>query len=145
MQRFTSKVDWRLAIVIVAVPIGALVTIIAGLVSGDTGAAVGGAVTLVLIVALYVGVVWPVVYEVDAQDLVVRFGLVRSRVPLAKITKVAPSRNPLASPALSLNRIRLDRREGGFVLVSPADRAGFAEAIKRGAPDTEIDERLRSE
>lgn len=100
--------------------------------------------TLALIVALYVGVVWPVVYEVDATDLVVRFGLVRSRIPLAQITKAAPSRNPLASPALSLHRIRLDRRGGGFVLVSPADRAGFAEAIARGAPDVEIDERLRS-
>lgn len=140
-ERFASKVDWWLAIVIAGVPLTSLVVVVAGLAGGDTGAAAGGAVTIALIVALYVGVVWPVSYEVDAQALVVRFGLVRSRVPLAEITKVAPSRNPLASPALSLDRIRLDRRGGSFVLVSPANRTGFADAIKRGA---EIDERLRS-
>lgn len=143
--RFASKVDWWLAIVLAVVPIGSLVTVVAGLAGGDSGAAFGGAVTLVLIGALYVGVVWPVAYEVDARDLIVRFGLVRSRVPLSQITRVTPSRNPLASPALSLSRIRVDRRGGGFVLVSPADRTGFAQAIKRGAPDVEVDERLRSE
>ena len=144
MQRFSSKVDWWLAAIVIAVPLISAGTIVAGLAAGDTGAAISASVTLALVLALYVGVVCPVAYEVGERDLVVRFGLVRSRIPLAHITKVAPSRNPLASPALSLQRIRLDRRGGGFVLVSPADRAGFAAAIQRGAPDAEIDERLRS-
>jgi len=141
-MRFSSKVDWWLAVIVAAVPLVSAGTVVAGLVSGDSGAALSATVSLVLLLALYIGLVWPVAYEVGERELVVRFGLVRSRIPLDQITRVTPSRNPLASPALSLDRIRLDRRGAGFALVSPADREGFVRAIRERAPGAEIDERL---
>ncbi len=143
-MRFSSKVDWWLAVIMASVPLISAGTVVIGLVAGDNGAAVSAGVTLTLVVALYVGVAWPVAYEVGERELIVQFGLVRSRIPLDRITRVSPSRNPLASPALSLDRIRVDRRSGGFVLVSPADRAGFAAAILARVPGVEVDERLRS-
>src|SRR5690606_11388766 len=142
MQRFNSKVDWWLAAIVISVPLISVGTTISGLASGDMAAAAIGAGTVVGVVALYIVVVWPVAYEVDARELVVRFGLMRNRVPLDQIARIAPSRNPLASPALSLDRLRLDRRGGGIVLVSPADRAGFVRAITSRAPGVEVDERL---
>jgi membrane protein YdbS with pleckstrin-like domain len=144
MQRFSSKVDWWLAVIVISVPLISVGTVVAGLMTGDTGAAVSAIITLALVLVVYVGVVWPIAYEVHDRELVVRFGFIRSRVPIDQITRVTPSRNPLASPALSLDRIRVDRRGGGFVLVSPADREGFARAILQRAPSVEIDERLRS-
>ena len=141
-QRFASKVDWWLAAIVISVPIISLGTAIAGTASGDTGAAITGWITLAAILALYVGVVWPVQYEVGNDELVIRYGFVRTRIPLDQITRVEPSKNPLASPALSLDRIRLDRRGGGFALVSPADRTGFARAILEGAPHAEVDPKL---
>lgn len=144
MLRFSSKVDWWLAVIVISVPLISVGTAVVGLVTGDTGAVVGAVLTLALVGALYLGGVWPNAYEVDERELVVRFGLVRSRIPLDQITRITPSRNPLASSALSLDRIRLDRRRGSFVLVSPADRAGFVDAIRRGAPGAEVDGRLRS-
>lgn len=141
-QRFSSKVDWWLAIIVISVPVISLGAAIAGTMGGDTGAAVTGWITVAAILALYVAVIWPVEYEVDETHLVIRYGFVRTRIPLDQITRIQPSRNPLASPALSLDRIRLDRRGGGFALVSPADRAGFAHAILDRAPQAEVDSRL---
>ncbi len=143
-QLFPSKVDWWLAIIVASVPLISAGTAIAGTLSGDTGAALIGWITVLVIAVLYVGVVWPVRYEVGNGELLIRYGFVRTRIPLEQITRVQPSRNPLASPALSLDRIRIDRRGGGFALVSPADRAGFARAILDGAPQAEVDPRLRS-
>jgi len=142
-QRFVSKVDWWLAAIVISVPIISLGTAIAGTASGDTGAAVTGWITVLAILGLYVGVVWPVEYEVGNGELLIRYGFVRNCIPLDQIARVQPSRNPLASPALSLDRLHLDRRGGGFVLVSPADRGGFVRAIIEGAPHAEIDPRLR--
>lgn len=142
-QRFASKVDWWLAAIVISVPIISLGAAIASTVSGDTGATITGWLTVAAILALYVGVVWPVEYEVGGGELLIRYGFVRTRVPLEQITTVKPSRNPLASPALSLDRLRLDQRGGGFVLVSPADRGRFVVAILEGAPHAEVDPRLR--
>lgn len=99
---------------------------------------------MLAILALYIGIVWPVEYEVGDGELLIRYGFIRNRIPLEQITRIQPSRNPLASPALSLDRLRLDRRGGGYVLISPADRGGFVRAIVEGAPHAEIDSRLRS-
>jgi len=63
----------------------------------------------------------------DDKQLIVRFGVVRTRIPLAELTKVEPTRNPLASPALSLDRLSIVSGPGltGTVMISPADREGF--------------------
>jgi hypothetical protein len=55
-------------------------------------------------------------------------------VPIAEIESVKPSRNPLSSPACSLDRlhVRYHSSKRG-VLVSPADKPGFLhELVSRG-------------
>lgn len=69
--------------------------------------------------------------------LVIRFGPARVRVPYDRIRAVEPSSNPLSSPALSLRRVRIDydkpNGKGTFVLVSPQDRDGFMQELRRRA------------
>ena len=50
----------------------------------------------------------------------------------SSIAGVRPTRSALSSPALSLDRLRIDHGAGGrrTVLVSPADRAGFVQALQ---------------
>ncbi len=63
--------------------------------------------------------------------LVIRFGVIRSRVKLGEIREVYPARNPIASPALSLNRFAICTGDGPLkmTLISPADRDGFLAAL----------------
>ena len=99
-------------------------------------------VTPAIVLVVYGAVLWPIRYEVDAENLVIRFGRFRKRIPLRDIIRFSPSRNPLSSPALSHNRRRITYGERKWVLISPADRTGFAAAIRERAPDAIIDECL---
>lgn len=73
--------------------------------------------------------------RVHAGELHVRSGPFRWRVPVAQIRAVEPTRSPLSSPALSLNRLRIRYGDSKAVMVSPADREGFFEALRaHGAP-----------
>ena len=60
----------------------------------------------------------------------IRSGPFRFRVPLGEVISVEPSRNPLSSPACSLDRllIRYGRRQ---IMVSPKDRLAFLDALAR--------------
>lgn len=93
----------------------------------------------VLVLALLLGVAWPVLYAVERDALVVHAGrLLRWRVPLAAVRSVRPSRNPLSAPAWSLDRLRIDYTtasgRGRFLLVSPADRAAFLRDLAAAEP-----------
>lgn len=64
-------------------------------------------------------------YEIEDRDLNVRSGPFRWRVPLDSIESVRPSRNPLSSPALSLDRLEVRYGGGKRLLISPRDRDRF--------------------
>jgi hypothetical protein len=77
-------------------------------------------------------------YTVTAKELHVRSGPFRYRVPLADIVSITPSNNPLSSPAVSLDRLRIAYRDASgrerTLLVSPEDKAGFLAAIATRCP-----------
>ena len=122
---YRSAVDAWLAAVLAA---GGLIALIAGIsvfAAGDA-AARGMAVLIVLMgVGLPLWILTTTAYTLDEGVLLVRSGPVTRRVPIADITGITPTRNPLSSPALSLDRLRIEVRGARPVLISPADRAGF--------------------
>lgn len=120
---FRSKVDGWLALLLVAGPV---VSLAGGLAAAPHQQGTAFLGTLVL-AAVYVGLVFPMRYGLTETHLVVRHGLVRQRVAFADITSVTPTRSPLSSPALSLDRLRITFGTGHFkcVLISPADKKQF--------------------
>lgn len=124
---FPSAVDRWLAVVLAIAPLMVAVATIAEAVAGSTTDLWIGAAACAFIGAIYGLLIFPMRYGISADRLIVRHGVVRQRVRLADITEVQPSRNPLSSPALSLNRLHVRFGSGFFrsVLISPADRAGF--------------------
>jgi hypothetical protein len=55
------------------------------------------------------------------------------------IRTVTPTRNPLSSPALSLDRLRIDYGRGRRIMVSPRDPGAFLRELRRrGAPIDEV-------
>lgn len=69
-------------------------------------------------------------YEVDEERLLIRSGPFRWNILLSEIAKVEPSRSVLSSPALSLDRIRIEYGVNKFVLVSPMEKEEFIKATK---------------
>jgi hypothetical protein len=120
---FRSKVDWWLGLVLLVAPAISLVGWVAAADSERWAASMG----LLVLAAVYLGLLFPMKYGLTDTHLVVRHGLVRQKIELAKITSVEPTRSPLSSPALSLDRLRITFGAGFFkkVMISPAAKQEF--------------------
>lgn len=85
----------------------------------------------------------PISYKVGSKNLSVRAGVMRWEIPLQKITSVRRTRNPLSSPAWSLNRVRIDYDNDGysaFILISPIPLEAFFEALRPHVPEDALSE-----
>ncbi len=141
MLSFRSKIDlWLVAVLGLATVVAISVAVAATVSAGVAGLAAW--FTPVVMLVVFRALVWPIRYDIEAEHLAVHFGFARKRIALSEITRLTPSRNPLSSPALSLDRIRIDYGDRKWVLISPADRSGFATAIQERVPGAAIDERL---
>ena len=69
-------------------------------------------------------------YTLTDTDLRVRSGPFRWRVPLHEIRSIAPTHNPLSSPALSLDRLRIEHGERKWLMISPRDKDGFLRELE---------------
>jgi uncharacterized membrane protein YdbT with pleckstrin-like domain len=131
--RFHSKIDAWLAVVLgililtaVAVPIGLYAV-------GDPYAWAGLIGAAFILMVLF-GLVFPVYYELDQDALVIRSGLLSSRVRYADIRRVVPTRSMLSNPALSLDRLHVDAGNPLGPLISPKDKSGFLDALAIRTP-----------
>ncbi len=124
---FRSKVDWWLGLLLVLLPVLLVVNAYAVLQGGVREDVVAMVFALALTAAIYGLLLVPVRYGVAPDELIVRFGVVRQRIALSDITEVHPSRNPLSSPAFSLDRLAIRTGRGALrqTLISPADRETF--------------------
>lgn len=95
---------------------------------------IGMVVVTVLVIALLFSVFTRTHYTVTDKELRVVSGPFRRSISLSDITSIEPSRNPLSSPALSLDRLKVSYGKRKFVLISPADKAGFLDAVRRATP-----------
>ena len=130
-MRFVSKVDgWLIPVFIVAVA-GMLAAFVAVLIDDSPlWLQVTVTITSVLFCALLFAVLRNTYYVVDKGQLRIVSGPFRWTIAIADIVEITPTRNPLSSPALSLDRLKVRYGERRYVLVSPADKDGFVRAIE---------------
>jgi len=84
------------------------------------------ALALLLAMAFMFWILYGTHYELGGWDLRARCGPFRMSVPVADIGSVVPTRNPLSSMALSLNRLAVRHRHGRLlVLISPREQETF--------------------
>jgi hypothetical protein len=94
--------------------------------------------TLILLVSVAGFMLW-VLYRTDYtltdKTLLIRCGPFRYRVPLVEIDSVRPSRNPLSSPACSLDRVSIKwNGERKRILISPSEKAKFLRELGGRCP-----------
>ena len=141
---YRSKIDPWLIPILWMPPVAAVVSGVASALAGSTSGSLISVAMGVFVVALYGVLVFPMRYSLSETDLVVRFGICRRRIPLAQITDVHPTSNPLSAPALSLDRLRIRFGQGFFKseMISPADRDQFLAELAQKAGLNRDGERL---
>ncbi len=80
-------------------------------------------------------------YTIDGNSLRIAAGPLRWHVPIDEIVSVERTRSPWSLPALSLDRLRICYSGGKSVMISPADKETFIEAL---GPDARAAGRTRS-
>lgn len=100
-----------------------------------------GLISLAVLLAAGGFVVWTFTrtfYVLTAADLLIRSGPFRWSIPLAHVRLVLPTRNPLSSPALSLDRLAI-RHASGTIMISPEDQRRFLEDLVERTPGLVLD------
>lgn len=125
---YKSKIDaWLAAILAFAITIS--------LFAGATVLSAGGQWWVaVVVVSLGVGlplwVLFGTSYRFESGQLHVRSGPFKWHVPVASITGITPTRNPLSSPALSLDRLRIEYGPRKAIMISPRNKDIFLKDIE---------------
>lgn len=139
-QRFTTKRDaWLVAVVLLPLVLLPVLVFSGVPVGRGTG---GVPIVFLLVAALVVSMMARTFYVVSGDTLTVWCGPLRYRRSLSDVTRLGASRSPQSSPAWSLDRIAISTTRGHWLLVSPADKAGFVRAVKARAPQVALDEPL---
>ena len=73
-------------------------------------------------------------YTIEGENLLIW----RTKIDIKSIRKIYKTRNPLSSPALSIDRIAIVYNKFDEVLISPADRAAFIQELVAINPAIEV-------
>lgn len=129
---YRSRIDWWLAAIVLTGAAVSLAAAVAVLIDGVSGGRWIAAFAVTVGVAFPLWTLASTSYELSDDQLLIRSGPFRWRVSLVAIRSIEPTRNPLSSPALSLDRLAVSYGNGRRVLISPRDREAFlAEIWKR--------------
>ncbi len=99
----------------------------------------GGWIIAVLIlllgVCLPLSILFFTTYRITDAHLTIRSGVFTWKVPVRAISRVEPTRDPVSSPALSLDRIRIEYGSANAVLISPVKKDDFLRELRQlGVP-----------
>jgi len=96
---------------------------------------VGMLILLASAAAFMLWVLYGTDYTLAEGTLLIRCGPFRYRVSLEEIDSVRPSRNPLSSPACSLDRLLIKWKAGRKrILISPTPKTEFLRELDRRCP-----------
>lgn len=135
-MRFESKRDPWLVLVVRLMPVVVLFVVADAwyLQHHDLRGPIIGAFILILAeLFFFESVLRSTYYEIDGGTLVIRSSMLTWRVPIAEIRAITPTRSALSSPALSLDRLRIEYGRKS-ILVSPEDRHRFIEMLRSKNP-----------
>ena len=133
---YKSKTDaWLLAVLAVAIAVSLFAAIVT--VSDGSAAAWPMAAFIAVIgVGLPIWLLLSTRYTLEPRQLRVQSGPFKWHIKVADITSITPTSNALSSPALSLDRLRIDYGSGRSLMISPRNKEQFLrdiEAARRGA------------
>lgn len=136
-RTFPTRVDRWLGVVAAGYVLVAL-----GLPAWHLGSALGSSRPVDYVVIAFplavLAVIWlvsyPCEYTLEGKQLIVRSGMLRTRIPLLAITGVRPSHSIASAPAWSLDRLEISYGRTQRVVISPKGKAEFLEELQARTP-----------
>jgi len=131
---YPSKVDTWLVILLVGTMLAVLIFV--GMDSFKTGdfRPLWFAVACELVTTgLVLLISFPLRYQLGPEKIIVQSGVMRTEVPVSKITGIQKTRNPLSAPAWSLDRLKIAYDNDGYpayIVISPRERERFIETLE---------------
>ena len=131
--RFKSKVDTWMTIALLFAPVSTVLVVLVVVSLEPTPVPMLAILALILLLggALPLWILLQTHYSIVDARLVVRCGPFKWVIPVADIQSITPTRNPLSSPALSLDRLCVTYGSGRAVMISPADPEGFMARLEQ--------------
>lgn len=127
MKIYRSKIDWWLMLIV-------FLPFVFILVKATIDREIEMVITGLVLISLVLLLLWTIKYKIDGPILTVWF----TKIEIKNIKKIYKTRNPLSSPALSIDRIGIVYNKFDEVLISPEDKVQFVEDLLKINPDIEV-------
>lgn len=130
---YPSKVDWWMYPLLSTPFVITGAVLVTALFTGE--GLLAALIPAVVVVAVFGGLVVPMRYGITDDEIVIKHGLMTQRAKLSEIVEVYPTRNPISSPALSLDRLFVSTGKGFFksIMISPESREEFMAELEKKA------------
>ncbi len=132
-MKFRSKIDWWLLLIFIVVT----ANIVMKIYEENYHYSLASNFPHLVIYSLVILVIWlPIFntyYLVENNTLIIRSLVFRWKININDITRIEPTHNPLSSPALSLDRLKIYYMKDGrvaTVMISPKDKEGFLNILR---------------
>ena len=133
-MKFRSKIDWWLLLIFIVTT----AIIVMKIYGANHHYSLASNFPHLIIYSLIIFVIWlPIFntyYVVENDTLIIKSLVFRWKININEITQIEPTHNPLSSPALSLDRLKIYYMKNGevtSVMISPKDKEGFFQAINK--------------
>ncbi|AYF45323.1 PF06713 family protein [Halobacteriovorax sp. BALOs_7] len=131
-MRYRSKLDPIVSIVLLLPIANAIFRLVSFYLASsiiDQGSLIFIFIYGIVLSLIYFGII----YEIKDDELIVSNLFIKTRMPIASIKLIKKSKNFLAAPALSLDRIKIVSDEK-WVLISPVKKEELIKQLKRINP-----------
>ncbi|MCU4529210.1 PH domain-containing protein [Acinetobacter sp. P1(2023)] len=133
-MKFRSKIDWWLLLIFIVITANIVIKIY----EANHHYSLASNFPHLIIYSLVIFIIWlPIFntyYVVENGTLVIQSLVFRWKININDITQIEPTHNPLSSPALSLDRLKIYYMKNGkiaTVMISPKNKEAFLQAINK--------------
>ncbi|ARD28410.1 PH domain-containing protein [Acinetobacter lactucae] len=133
-MKFRSKIDWWLLLIFIVTT----AIIVMKIYEENHNYSLASNFPHLIFYSLIILVIWlPIFntyYVVENNTLIIKSLVFRWKININDITQIEPTHNPLSSPALSLDRLKIYYMKNGevtSVMISPKDKERFFQAINK--------------
>lgn len=133
-MKFRSKIDWWLLLIFIVITANIVIKIY----EANHLYSLASNFPHLIIYSLVILVIWlPIFntyYVVENNTLVIKSLVFRWKIKLNDITQIESTHNPLSSPALSLDRLKIyymKNEKIATVMISPKNKEAFLQAINK--------------
>ncbi|WP_447507509.1 PH domain-containing protein [Acinetobacter lactucae] len=133
-MKFRSKIDWWLLLIFIVTT----AIIVMKIYEENHNYSLASNFPHLIFYSLIILVIWlPIFntyYVVENNTLIIKSLVFRWKININDITQIEPTHNPLSSPALSLDRLKIYYMKNGevtSVMISPKDKETFLQAINK--------------